>query len=438
MSDLRPAGRERDLGIDLLRGIAILGVVVFHLWGFTTGTFAFPPRHSVQMAQVGGYLKSGDLLAGLTSSGEILLHSGRDGVSLFITLSGIALTMAALTNGMPNWITFYQRRLSRLLRAYWAGIAVVVLSLALLAIVKTDNEGGSFRYNWTHVGIFPYFDMDQLYASIFLLPRLWKLHWSLAPPNPLWFVALIFQFYLLFPLLFRLTERYGVGSVLAGSLVLSVASTAGLLLQYGGHLGVHGWITTIWFPFRIFDFVLGMALGYLLVLRREQARKVVGGAAPTVLCLVGGIALYLLGARIDDGNGYFRTVAFPLMAAGLATAGLPLLVKAPGRVEVSLPGRTLIWMGPMSLAVLIMNEPFRYIDHYLWLKGYTWTPGWWLFIVALYVPGTLVTAALLGRALRLTPAGHPMQLLRGPTVSRRARGATTPVSGYQQVPAPHE
>jgi peptidoglycan/LPS O-acetylase OafA/YrhL len=425
--------RERDPGIDLLRGAAILGVVLFHLWGFTTGSFAFPARHSALLGEVGDRLQDFDLLSAFTVACELAFRSGRDGVSMFLILSGTALTMGALKSGIPKLPAFYVRRLGRLLRAYWAGFAVVAISLFLLAIVKTELDGRSLTYNWGHIGRATYFDRDQFLAGLTLIPRLFKLHWFFAPPNPLWFVALILQFYLVFPFIFRLAQRHGIVSVLIGSLAMSIASTAILLARYDANLGVNGWIITIWLPFRIFDFVIGMALGYVLVQHRELARRFATGLLPTFACVAGGVTVYLLGAVIDDGDGYYRAVSFPLVAAGLAVLAMPALFKLPGRVETSAVGRTLVWIGPMSIAVLIMNEPFRFVDHYLWFKGQTWTAGWWLYIVVLYVPGTLVTAAVLSRLLGLTPAGHPTQLLRDMLTARTSASTSEPA--LRQAPA---
>lgn len=436
MSDHSPPARERDLGIDLLRGIAILGVVIFHLYTFTKGHFVFLPPRSALIGEVGHHLHSGELINAITTAFEVAFQSGGDGVSLFLILSGTALTMGALARGNMNPVAFYGRRFGRLLRAYWVGFAVVIVSLFLLAIPKTILDGGSFQHNWSHVGIFPYFDRDQLFVGFALLPRLWKLHWVFAPPNPLWFVALILQYYLLFPFLYRAVANTGFTRLVLSSLALSMVCTAGILLRYDGQLGSHGWIITIWSPFRIYEFTLGMALGNLLVNHRDDMRRFVDGFAQTAGWALSGVVVFLLGAAIDDGDAYFRTLAFPLIATGLVMMALPVLFKVSGRLELSIPVRTLAWIGPMSLAVLIMNEPFRYLDHYLWFKGLTWTPGWWIYIAGIYVPGTLIGGALLSRALRLTPAGHPTQLLR-----QRSEPKPQPVptgSSYQQAPAPRD
>jgi len=85
----------------------------------------------------------------------------------------------------------------------------------------------------------------------------------------------------------------------------------------------------------------------------------------------------------------------------------------------------------MSLAVLIMNEPFRFVDHYLWYKDLSWTPAWWFYAVVIYVPGTLITAALFSRALGLTPADHPTQLFRE-FRERRRKPPVTSASAYAQ------
>jgi hypothetical protein len=144
----------------------------------------------------------------------------------------------------------------------------------------------------------------------------------------------------------------------------------------------------------------------------ERVREIVAGPARTALVVGVGLALYFAGFYLTASSGFSRALALPLIGAGLAAVSVPVVVKVPGRLEASQIGRLLAWIGPMSLAVLIMNEPLRFIDHYFLAKGAYWTPMWWFFVVVVYVPATVLLAVPLSRALGLTPPGHTLRLHR--------------------------
>ncbi len=352
----------------MLRGLAILGVVLFHLWSFTAGHFFFGLSHATLLARLRDRIAEGSLPSMITAASDLALRSGADGVTVFFTLSGLGLTLAALrSNGPVRPRDFYIRRPLRILRAYWVGILVVAVFLALLAIPKMLIDDVSYSDAATKLGYITYYDRSSLLASVLVIPRGFKAGWAVALPSVLWFVFLLLQFYLLFPYLFRLAQQFGFARVLLGSLLLSIASTAALIGITGSY-AAHAWVPAIWSPFRLFDFSLGMALGYVFMVHGSIARRMVAGALPTLILVVLGLTLYFVGASSLTRTGYVPVLAYPLIAIGLACASLPLLAKRPDRLEASFPGRLLIWIGPMSLTVLVMNEPFRLVDHYLWLK----------------------------------------------------------------------
>ena len=121
---------------------------------------------------------------------------------------------------------------------------------------------------------------------------------------------------------------------------------------------------------------------------------------------------------------YLQALALPLVTLGLALLSLPLLVRRPSRVDASLPVRALVLIGVMSYAILIVNDAMRLVASQLRLED---IPGWawWTFIVAIYMPASILLAWPLAKVLGLMP--------RSAAVPRTAAPASPPV---EAAPAP--
>lgn len=154
-------------GLDSLRGIAVIGVVLFH--GFA---FRAPPAGSPPAPQI------------VISLGKISTPMWL-GVNLFFILSGFLITGILLdTRKRENyWSSFYVRRMLRIMPLF-------VLMLAILRF--------TMHLHWTYVGL------CLLYgANLFIfIPGIGP-HYG-----PFWSLAVEEQFYLIWPLLVaRLNRR---------------------------------------------------------------------------------------------------------------------------------------------------------------------------------------------------------------------------------------
>jgi hypothetical protein len=102
---------------------------------------------------------------------------------------------------------------------------------------------------------------------------------------------------------------------------------------------------------------------------------------------------------------------------------LPLVVKAPGRVEAWAPGRLLAWVGVISYTVLIVNEPLRSVTHTLRTEHAAL--GWRvLWVGVLYMPITLLAARPLAVLLGLVER-QPDTKAPAPAVAIAADSVTT-------------
>ncbi len=403
--------------IDILRGVAILWVVLFHLWG-DLEFFPGVPREYYE--QLTWQVKHGNgPWAVFTSFTDLLLRDGFQGVPLFMMISGISLTIAAYRAGDGlRWPRFFLARFRKLLLPYWAGVAITYAVIVAIAWRQASVSGGLFSDHFGHgitisLHTVLLIDSGVVWASIALVPRLFDDQWFFAPQLALWFVGLLAQYYLLFPLLFLMMRKIGVAPFLLLTFASTVMANWWIVHQYGA-LELKFFLVTGWAPFRLFEFTSGMAIGWLLIapdahgwLARVRSPQAIAAALALGLLAHTAGDLWIGRWTADEltaggGGIYLQSLALPLVTLGLALLALPLLVKPPSRVDASIPVRALTTVGVMSYALLIVNDPMRLVASQLRLEGVP-SALWWTFLVVVYVPVSVVLAWPLARALGLMP-----------------------------------
>jgi hypothetical protein len=100
--------------------------------------------------------------------------------------------------------------------------------------------------------------------------------------------------------------------------------------------------------------------------------------------------------------GRWQAVALPLSTLGLGLVVLPLLVKPPSRIDATAPMRAIATLGVMSYAVLIVNECMRLVASQIRIENPSDTV-WWTFLVAVYMPASVLLAWPLAHVLGLMP-----------------------------------
>ena len=166
------------LGIDMLRGAAVLAVVIFHGMAYKAPKVQWGSRF-------------GDWLYGLTAWGWL-------GVNLFFVLSGFLITgiLEDTVQRSNYYQRFYLRRALRILPAYLAALVLawvtgfVTPNYMVVCVLFLANMPGVFlRHGYLFYGPF----------------------WSLAVEE---------QFYLVWPMLYRRLRRRGLLAVSLGLLVV--------------------------------------------------------------------------------------------------------------------------------------------------------------------------------------------------------------------------
>lgn len=301
-------------GLDGLRAIAILGIVLYHM---------FPG------AVRGGYL----------------------GVTMFFVLSGYLLARTAAANdadGRWRTVGFYQKRIRRIYPALLWVIALTLLALLLwlpegLVGIREELESILFGYqNWWQIV------QNQDYFSRIT---------STSPFTHMWSLAVELQYYLVWPLLFglwRLEQKDGSRNGAVGVLVTLALVSAGVmayLYDLTGDASRSYYGTDA----RVHALLLGSAVGLIPAERLRCSKGL--GCTLFALCAAGYLALAILldGASAAAYYGLIAlTAVLSVVLAVLCTQeDLPF-----GRVLDWLPLR---WLGQRSYEIYLTMYPVLYL-----------------------------------------------------------------------------
>src|SRR6185295_17758203 len=266
----------RIVVIDILRGLAILWVMTFHLWTDQTGGVA---GVSALYARLGDRIRDGNPLHALTALGELVLGSGYQGVAVFMMLSGISLTLNAHRRGDTPILRGYATRFRKVIVPYWAGILFVVATFALVAALQAWRGGGGFETQLDNVRIgvvVPvHVHLPDIFWALSVFGPIVRDKYATPPIGSLWFVPVLLQYYLIFPFALRLLRRTGPWLFAALAIAVTVAART-LFVQiapdYLSALHVARTLELVAI-FRGSEFLLGMSIGYLFARQRDQTRE---------------------------------------------------------------------------------------------------------------------------------------------------------------------
>ncbi|MCW3065410.1 MAG: acyltransferase, partial [Solirubrobacterales bacterium] len=313
----RVAGR--DAGLDGVRALAALSVLLFHTWLYRVG----PPRGQ------------------LTRPLDQVLVSANVGLICFFVLSGFLLyrsfARASLGGGRPVDVGAYAvRRIARIVPAYYA---CLFGCLALYAAFGPRHIVPAAP----HIGLFLVFGENYSNATLMQIdPVMWTLCVEAA-------------FYLLLPVIGIAALRLGPGRPTAQVTVITGLIGVTIVWNTLGH--VHGWGPLL---YKALPAYLGhFAIGMLVAVWAERRRgRVLSARVSAALVLVGFAAVVAEGYwnRTAGGSGWpIRHVSGHLPAA----AGFALIVAA----VVAGRGPAVRWLSWRPLAALGVISYGIYLWH---------------------------------------------------------------------------
>lgn len=222
---------------DIIKGFAIL-CIVFHNYFHWLAPSPGENEFDFSPSKIHNFF---DLLGQQPGEFVNILFSyfGHYGVQLFVMISGFGLTLSMLRREQ-GWGEFVINRLKKLYPLLITGVVVCLLG-CLVMNGRLFNQG-----EWREIG----------YKFLFihtLIPNS-----GLSINGPWWFFGLIFQLYLLFPLLFRCIKKWRWKAFLV---VLAVSY--GLIFLFREYLNLHhGTILMQNAPGHLPEFCFGMMLAF--------------------------------------------------------------------------------------------------------------------------------------------------------------------------------
>jgi peptidoglycan/LPS O-acetylase OafA/YrhL len=386
-----PAGQHL-VWLDALKGVALLWVVLNHIVEQLAGgeylgnpAVGWPPL-AVRISQFVRPVEPGPagvLETAVRDAGWL----GDTGVTLFLIASGFGLAFARSTSARPDAATgvglaaFVRARARRVYPLWWGAHAVLLAWL----FVTWSHVGAAFWLSAAGIRCLP--------GSVYAFVPAW------------WYVGLLLQLYLLFPLLWAALIRAGPARVLAGACAVGFVARAAGLFAFGSY--VDAWSRGAICVTRLPEFALGACLARWYAADPVAARALVRRPATRAAAL-GTFALGLVCAF---------TLAGMIVAPFLLGAGaFVLFAGALGERPESGP---LAAVGRASYPLYLVHQPF--VTTFL-PAGAVLAPAAVSVRIAAVLVGTIVAARAL-EAL-VSAAGAALRRLRrdgvGPALARTA------------------
>lgn len=335
MGSLRSFSRAHIHGIDGLRALAAFAVVAHHV-GFDTGT----TTHS----RFGVILEQLDI-----------------GVAVFFVLSGFLLgapfVQRILDDRPIDGIgRFWLRRAARIYPAYWLVLTVMVVFLG----TSIDSLYQFVAY----YGLVQIYDADLFFGG---MVQAWTLCTELAFYAVLPLIAITAKF-----MVRRLKRISADNALLAGCVLLYLASTAWRLAMYGFHPSF-GRIALLWLPGQLDLFALGLGLAVVRARANRDERfnqRVQAFVRMPALWWAAAVAVFTFTCvagllrpivpvgtpfTFGDGTEFSRQIAFGLFSL-LLIAPIALR-RSPDRItSMTLGSRPMVFLGVVSYGVYLWHK----------------------------------------------------------------------------------
>jgi peptidoglycan/LPS O-acetylase OafA/YrhL len=387
------AGPGRVIGLDGIRGLAALFVVLNHIF-----ERAWPEYPGANHAPFWA----------------AWLIYGRAGVAIFIILSGFSLGLGPARSGwrFRSIATYAHRRAWRILPPYWAALGFsLVMTWYVLAQPHVPVPNGK---------------------SVVVYGLLVQDAFSAGDPNKaFWSIAIEVQLYVLLPLLLLLVRRVSAGAMV--SVVAAIVVTIGVA---GPHVALMNTALVKFTPDLAVLFAVGLlASGIVTAGERMRSRPwaayALAAAVPVIVLMV------VKGSVWSNLNSFWLDLAWAPAIGCFLTAVATLRPRPVVRLLDSRLPRSL---GSCSYSLYLTHLPIVIAVSYGPVRGRV-TPGAPMFfvLVAILLPTTVCFARMFAAVFELPFQRHRGWIPLRQAMSARLRqlrpGEPAPVTGQGANPA---
>ncbi|WP_432488493.1 acyltransferase family protein [Kineococcus sp. SYSU DK018] len=351
-----PPGGGRLAGLEGYRGLAAVGVVVFHLYQ--------------ELRVDGAYFLAG-------TRAHAWLYALDTLVDLFFALSAFLLALPYLRRAVAGErpqgaLEFLRRRAVRVVPLYYLVVTVVWAS-------RNAGLPGEWRDLLEHLTFTQVLDDQRIFSTV----------------GPAWSLAVEVQFYVLLALVgsavcaaCRRLRRRGArigAAALPGVLLVAAGLGWKLAAHAQGRPGTD-WSTWFSLPAKLDVFGFGVLLALLVAVRGTGPSRVLSAAL-----LVPAVPLLLAAVWAGTRDGLVAELRHTAAGAGFACLlGATVLAGAGSRAVSALQARPVAFLGLISYSLYLWHEPLM-----LWMAGLpVWpqrsSPATLLLGVALLLPVTVL------------------------------------------------
>lgn len=321
---LREKKSNHIKGLDGLRGLAVIGVVLYHIYPNTIK---------------GGFL----------------------GVALFFVLSGYLIAVTSEKDWSHHkftFLNFYKKRIKRILPPL---LIVLLTSVFLLMIISPNGIGGIRK---------------ELYSILFGYNNWWQIMnnesyftkvCNNTPFTHLWSLSIELQYYLIWPVLFLLHKniKKKYSKKLSAYVFIIPAVISFLLMAFLYNTAEDPSRIYYGTDTRMFSLLIGAVLGTVLI--KNKRNKYVKFNYRKVYRILFNISIFALGVFFIFMNGESQfTYRGGILLASIAGAAIVKVVSNPKTsVGKSLDFKPLSYIGKISYEIYLWQYPVIYVFNFM-------------------------------------------------------------------------